>query len=76
MEGNVVRGKILAIGKFCKWRSQTKKSDDNGVGRAGRIWIMTKKYDGKAKFNVVSCLVEGGHDEHTGLCQLLGKDFL
>ena len=37
---------------------------------------MTKKYDGKAKFNVGSCLVEGGHDEHTGLCQLLGKDFL
>ena len=42
----------------------------------GQIWIMTKKYDGKAKFNVGSCLAEGGHDEHTGLCQLLGKDFL
>ena len=25
MEGNVVRGKILTIGKFYKWRSQTKK---------------------------------------------------
>ena len=43
MEGNVVRGKILTIGKFYKWRSQTKKVTIMEWGERADIWCLEGK---------------------------------
>ena len=61
MEGNVVRGKILSIGKFYKWRSQTKKvtimewgeREFGNCGTVGRLnnavlWAYKRKFADKA----------------------------